>query len=180
MVVEAGSPGIQKQIVKPDSLKGMEARYEQTLQELANVIKVPSVHTVASFTVCVCVCAELTVWVNPPLVQSVTQCSNEWVCFYVSRSHCAPTCQLIPVLVFFFLHPAYQENLSYNKATFTWQLWWIKVSNWNSASRFPRQDEKAKAEQRWCSCLSRHLSHMRITLYFYQLYLELLMLFNKA
>jgi len=42
MVVEAGSPGIQKQIVKPETLKGMEARYEQTLQELANVIKVPS------------------------------------------------------------------------------------------------------------------------------------------
>lgn len=42
MVVEAGSPGIQKQIVKPENLKGMEARYEQTLQELANVIKVPS------------------------------------------------------------------------------------------------------------------------------------------
>lgn len=40
MVVEAGTPGIQKQIVKPESLKGMEARYEQTLQELANVIKV--------------------------------------------------------------------------------------------------------------------------------------------
>ncbi|XP_044025588.1 ATP-dependent RNA helicase DDX51 [Siniperca chuatsi] len=39
MVVEAGSPGIQKQIVKPETLKGMEARYEQTLQELANVIK---------------------------------------------------------------------------------------------------------------------------------------------
>ncbi|KAJ4929033.1 hypothetical protein JOQ06_004654 [Pogonophryne albipinna] len=39
MVVEAGTPGIQKQIVKPESLKGMEARYEQTLQELANVIK---------------------------------------------------------------------------------------------------------------------------------------------
>lgn len=42
MVVEAGSPGIQKQIVKPKNLKGMEARYEQTLQELANVIKVAS------------------------------------------------------------------------------------------------------------------------------------------
>uniref|UniRef100_A0A8C4DUX6 ATP-dependent RNA helicase n=1 Tax=Dicentrarchus labrax TaxID=13489 RepID=A0A8C4DUX6_DICLA len=42
MVVEAGSPGIQKQIVKPENLKGMEARYEQTLQELANAIKVPS------------------------------------------------------------------------------------------------------------------------------------------
>ncbi|XP_073334870.1 ATP-dependent RNA helicase DDX51 [Pagrus major] len=39
MVVEAGSPGIQKQIVKPENLKGMEARYKQTLQELANVIK---------------------------------------------------------------------------------------------------------------------------------------------
>ncbi|XP_068187611.1 ATP-dependent RNA helicase DDX51 [Antennarius striatus] len=39
MVVEAGSPGIQKQIVKPENLKGMEARYEQTLQELADVIK---------------------------------------------------------------------------------------------------------------------------------------------
>ncbi|XP_031721902.1 ATP-dependent RNA helicase DDX51 isoform X1 [Anarrhichthys ocellatus] len=42
MVVEAGTPGIQKQIVKPENLKGMEARYEQTLQELANAIKVPS------------------------------------------------------------------------------------------------------------------------------------------
>ena len=41
MVVEAGSPGIQKQIIKPENLKSMEARYEQTLQELANVIKVP-------------------------------------------------------------------------------------------------------------------------------------------
>ncbi|XP_018555267.1 ATP-dependent RNA helicase DDX51 [Lates calcarifer] len=39
MVVEAGSPGIQKQVVKPENLKSMEARYEQTLQELANVIK---------------------------------------------------------------------------------------------------------------------------------------------
>ncbi|XP_032399574.1 ATP-dependent RNA helicase DDX51 [Etheostoma spectabile] len=39
MVGEAGSPGIQKQIVKPETLKGMEARYEQTLQELASVIK---------------------------------------------------------------------------------------------------------------------------------------------
>lgn len=42
MVVEAGSPGIQKQIIKPENLKGMEARYEQTLQELANAIKVQS------------------------------------------------------------------------------------------------------------------------------------------
>ncbi|XP_019947456.1 ATP-dependent RNA helicase DDX51 isoform X2 [Paralichthys olivaceus] len=39
MVVEAGSPGIQKQIVKPENLQGMKARYEQTLQELAMVIK---------------------------------------------------------------------------------------------------------------------------------------------
>ncbi|KAG7239172.1 hypothetical protein INR49_029923 [Caranx melampygus] len=39
MVQEAGSPGIHKQIVKPENLKSMEARYEQTLQELANVIK---------------------------------------------------------------------------------------------------------------------------------------------
>lgn len=42
MVVEAGSPGIQKQIIKQENLKGMEARYEQTLQELANAIKVQS------------------------------------------------------------------------------------------------------------------------------------------
>lgn len=40
MVVEAGSPGIQKQIVKPENLKSMEGRYERTLQELANVVKV--------------------------------------------------------------------------------------------------------------------------------------------
>ncbi|XP_026174891.1 ATP-dependent RNA helicase DDX51 isoform X1 [Mastacembelus armatus] len=39
MVTEAGSPGIQKQIVKPKNLKSMEVRYEQTLQELADVIK---------------------------------------------------------------------------------------------------------------------------------------------
>uniref|UniRef100_A0A3Q3WVK2 Helicase C-terminal domain-containing protein n=1 Tax=Mola mola TaxID=94237 RepID=A0A3Q3WVK2_MOLML len=39
MVSEAGSPGIQKQIVKPNNLKGLEARYEQTLQQLADVIK---------------------------------------------------------------------------------------------------------------------------------------------
>ncbi|XP_017280096.1 ATP-dependent RNA helicase DDX51 isoform X1 [Kryptolebias marmoratus] len=42
MVVEAGSPGIQKQVVKPETLKSMEAQYEQILQELARVIKVPS------------------------------------------------------------------------------------------------------------------------------------------
>ncbi|KAF7649916.1 hypothetical protein LDENG_00133790 [Lucifuga dentata] len=39
MVSEAGSPGIKRQIVKPESLKSMEARYEETLQELASVIK---------------------------------------------------------------------------------------------------------------------------------------------
>ncbi|XP_017280097.1 ATP-dependent RNA helicase DDX51 isoform X2 [Kryptolebias marmoratus] len=39
MVVEAGSPGIQKQVVKPETLKSMEAQYEQILQELARVIK---------------------------------------------------------------------------------------------------------------------------------------------
>ncbi|XP_068433246.1 ATP-dependent RNA helicase DDX51 [Clinocottus analis] len=44
MVVEAGSPGIQKQIVKPDNLKCMEARYEQTLQELADAIKDEKYH----------------------------------------------------------------------------------------------------------------------------------------
>lgn len=40
MVMDAGSPGIQKQIVKSESLKGMEGRYERVLQELAEVIKV--------------------------------------------------------------------------------------------------------------------------------------------
>uniref|UniRef100_A0A3P9PPK1 ATP-dependent RNA helicase n=1 Tax=Poecilia reticulata TaxID=8081 RepID=A0A3P9PPK1_POERE len=40
MVMEAGSPGIQKQLVKPECLKGMEERYEGVLQELADVIKV--------------------------------------------------------------------------------------------------------------------------------------------
>ncbi|XP_032445644.1 ATP-dependent RNA helicase DDX51 [Xiphophorus hellerii] len=39
MVMEAGSPGVQKQLVKPESLKGMEERYEVVLQELADVIK---------------------------------------------------------------------------------------------------------------------------------------------
>ncbi|XP_061602499.1 ATP-dependent RNA helicase DDX51 [Cololabis saira] len=39
MVAEAGSPGIQKQLIKPESLKGMEERYEQILQELAVVVK---------------------------------------------------------------------------------------------------------------------------------------------
>ncbi|XP_040015808.2 ATP-dependent RNA helicase DDX51 isoform X1 [Gasterosteus aculeatus] len=42
MVKEAGTPGIQKQIVKPENLKGMEAQFQLTLQELANAIKVPA------------------------------------------------------------------------------------------------------------------------------------------
>lgn len=40
MVTDAGSPGIQKQIVRSESLKGMEGRYERVLQQLAHVIKV--------------------------------------------------------------------------------------------------------------------------------------------
>lgn len=40
MVTDAGSPGVQKQIVKAESLKGMEGRYERVLQQLAQVIKV--------------------------------------------------------------------------------------------------------------------------------------------
>lgn len=40
MVEDAGSPGIEKQIVRQKNLKSLEARYEETLQELANVIKV--------------------------------------------------------------------------------------------------------------------------------------------
>ncbi|KAM6954034.1 ATP-dependent RNA helicase DDX51 [Aplochiton taeniatus] len=39
MVVDAGSPGIQKQIVPPGSLKRMEGRYQETLQELGNVVQ---------------------------------------------------------------------------------------------------------------------------------------------
>ncbi|CAN9507547.1 unnamed protein product [Ophioblennius macclurei] len=39
MVEEAGSPGIQKQFIKPKSLQSMEQRYEETLQRLADVIK---------------------------------------------------------------------------------------------------------------------------------------------
>lgn len=40
MVLDAGSPGIQRQIVQPESLKGMEACYEQTLVELGKTVKV--------------------------------------------------------------------------------------------------------------------------------------------
>ncbi|XP_056629191.1 ATP-dependent RNA helicase DDX51 [Triplophysa dalaica] len=39
MVLDAGSPGIQRQIVQPESLKGMEACYEQTLVELGKTVK---------------------------------------------------------------------------------------------------------------------------------------------
>ncbi|XP_030622413.1 ATP-dependent RNA helicase DDX51 [Chanos chanos] len=39
MVRDAGSPGINKQIVKPESLRSMEERYEETLQELGKIIK---------------------------------------------------------------------------------------------------------------------------------------------
>uniref|UniRef100_A0A672Z9K1 ATP-dependent RNA helicase n=1 Tax=Sphaeramia orbicularis TaxID=375764 RepID=A0A672Z9K1_9TELE len=39
MVMEAGSPGIHKQIIKAESLKGMEERYQQTLRELQEVIR---------------------------------------------------------------------------------------------------------------------------------------------
>lgn len=40
MVLDAGSPGIQKQIVQPESLRSMEASYEQTLVELGKTVKV--------------------------------------------------------------------------------------------------------------------------------------------
>ncbi|XP_076125775.1 ATP-dependent RNA helicase DDX51 [Alosa pseudoharengus] len=39
MVVDAGSPGVQKQIIQSESLKSMEAQYEQTLVDLGNAIK---------------------------------------------------------------------------------------------------------------------------------------------
>lgn len=40
MVQDAGSPSLQKQTVKPESLRGMESRYEDVLIELGRVIKV--------------------------------------------------------------------------------------------------------------------------------------------
>lgn len=40
MVKDAGSPGIEKQIIGQKNLKSLEAQYEQTLQQLAIVIKV--------------------------------------------------------------------------------------------------------------------------------------------
>lgn len=39
MVSEAGSPGIQKQMVKPELLKSLEQRYEEALKELGDLIK---------------------------------------------------------------------------------------------------------------------------------------------
>ncbi|KAG7480664.1 hypothetical protein MATL_G00058650 [Megalops atlanticus] len=39
MVRDAGSPGIQRQIVKPENLTGMELDYQQTLLKLEDVIK---------------------------------------------------------------------------------------------------------------------------------------------
>lgn len=39
MVSEAGSPGIQKQMVKPELLKSLEQRYEEALRELGDLIK---------------------------------------------------------------------------------------------------------------------------------------------
>nr|XP_023682807.1 ATP-dependent RNA helicase DDX51 [Paramormyrops kingsleyae] len=39
MLSDAGSPGIQKQIIKPENLKAMESQYERTLLELKKVIK---------------------------------------------------------------------------------------------------------------------------------------------
>uniref|UniRef100_A0A671NVH3 ATP-dependent RNA helicase n=1 Tax=Sinocyclocheilus anshuiensis TaxID=1608454 RepID=A0A671NVH3_9TELE len=40
MVRDAGSPGIQRHFVKPEALRSMETRYEQTLAELGKVVKV--------------------------------------------------------------------------------------------------------------------------------------------
>lgn len=43
MVQDGGSPGLQKQTIKPESLRGMESRYEDVLVELGRVIKVKDV-----------------------------------------------------------------------------------------------------------------------------------------
>lgn len=40
MVQDAGSPGLQKQTVKPESLRGMESCYENVLVKLGRIIKV--------------------------------------------------------------------------------------------------------------------------------------------
>ncbi|TNN38332.1 ATP-dependent RNA helicase DDX51 [Liparis tanakae] len=50
MVTEAGTPGIQKQIVKPQNLKGMEARYQHALQELADAVKLSPSASMASYS----------------------------------------------------------------------------------------------------------------------------------
>ncbi|KAF4109608.1 ATP-dependent RNA helicase DDX51 isoform X1 [Onychostoma macrolepis] len=39
MVRDSGSPGIQRHFVKPEALRSMETRYEQTLAELSKVVK---------------------------------------------------------------------------------------------------------------------------------------------
>ncbi|KAI5622032.1 ATP-dependent RNA helicase DDX51 [Silurus asotus] len=39
MVQDSGSPSLQKQTIKPESLRGMESRYEEVLNELGRVIK---------------------------------------------------------------------------------------------------------------------------------------------
>ncbi|MCI4381200.1 hypothetical protein PGIGA_G00248660 [Pangasianodon gigas] len=39
MIQDAGSPSLQKQTIKPESLRGMESRYEEVLNELGRVIK---------------------------------------------------------------------------------------------------------------------------------------------
>lgn len=40
MVQDAGSPSLQKQTVKPESLSSMENHYEDVLIELGRVVKV--------------------------------------------------------------------------------------------------------------------------------------------
>lgn len=40
MVQDAGSPSLQKQTVKPESLRGMESCYENVLVKLGRIIKV--------------------------------------------------------------------------------------------------------------------------------------------
>uniref|UniRef100_W5U5C5 ATP-dependent RNA helicase n=1 Tax=Ictalurus punctatus TaxID=7998 RepID=W5U5C5_ICTPU len=44
MVQDGGSPGLQKQTIKPESLRGMESRYEDVLVELGRVIKEETAH----------------------------------------------------------------------------------------------------------------------------------------
>lgn len=42
MVQNAGSPGLQRQIIKAESLRSLESRYEEVLVELGKVIEVKS------------------------------------------------------------------------------------------------------------------------------------------